>query len=356
MNKIAIITDTHWGARNDSVAFLDYYDKFYTNIFFPYLKEHGIKEILHLGDIFDRRKFINFNTLDRAREIFFDKLVSEDVVMHLVIGNHDTYFKNTNEINSPDLLLGEYKSHIKIYSKPEIVSFGNTDILLMPWMCTDNMEESLNIINNPKSAQVCMGHLELAGFEMNKGIVIEHGMDSNIFGRFDLVCSGHFHHRSKKGNIRYLGCPYEITWSDYGDQKGFHSFNTDTRELDFVHNPYTMFNKIHYDDSMWKDYGAIDTLDFSDLSGTYVKVIVNTKNNPYWFDLFIDRLEKVDPLAIQVVDDNLYLNLEDDGDIVNEAEDTLSILKKFVESAEVDIDKKEIDKILGELYVEALSI
>ena len=57
--KIALITDTHFGARNDSLLFLDFFRKFYENIFFPTLKERGIKEIIHLGDVVDRRKFIN---------------------------------------------------------------------------------------------------------------------------------------------------------------------------------------------------------------------------------------------------------------------------------------------------------
>jgi len=200
-----------------------------------------------------------------------------------------------------------------------------------------------------------MGHLELAGFEMYKGSVIDHGMATDIFEKFDLVCSGHYHHKSNKGNVNYLGCPYEITWSDYGDQKGFHIFDTETRTLEFIPNPYTMFNKVHYDDST----NQIESVTIEDLEkyrNTYIKVIVHTKNNPYWFDMFIDKLEKVDPLGIQVVEDNLYLNLEDDSDIVNEAEDTLSILKKFVDNIELNVEKKDVERFLSELYSEASNL
>ena len=68
--KIALITDTHFGARNDSEVFNDYFFKFYDNTFFPYLEEHNIKHCIHLGDITDRRKFINFKTLQKFRHDF----------------------------------------------------------------------------------------------------------------------------------------------------------------------------------------------------------------------------------------------------------------------------------------------
>ena len=126
--------------------------------------------------------------------------------------------------------------------------------------------------------------------------------------------------------------------------------------LTFIQNPYTMFNKILYDDNTINYGELLNTLNFDEYSNTYVKVIVRTKNNPYWFDMFIDKLEKSDPIMIQVVDDNFNLQLEDDDDIINEAEDTLTILKRFVDTVEISTDKKEIDKFLSELYAEASSI
>ena len=89
--KVAIITDQHFGARNDSIQCLDYYQNFYDNIFFPKLEEQQIKHILILGDTFDRRKFINFNTLSRAKKMFFDKAYDNDIFITMIAGNHDTY-------------------------------------------------------------------------------------------------------------------------------------------------------------------------------------------------------------------------------------------------------------------------
>ena len=116
-----------------------------------------------------------------------------------------------------------------------------------------------------------------------------------------------------------------------------------------------MFYKVWYDDTE-QTLDKLLSENFEYVKSSYVKVIVHTKNNPYWFDMFIDQLEKVDPLGIQVVEDNLYLNLEDDSDIVNEAEDTLSILKKFVDNTELNVEKKDVERFLSELYAEASSI
>jgi hypothetical protein len=227
---------------------------------------------------------------------------------------------------------------------------------MLPWICDENYKQSMELINSTK-AQICFGHLELGGFEMHKGTVMHDGADANIFSKFDLVCSGHYHHRSSRGNIHYLGCPYEMTWSDYNDPKGFHIFDTDTRTLTFIENPYTMFHKIVYDDSNTTLNDLLET-DFSKYKGTYVKIIVRSKTNPYWYDLFVDGLEKADPVNVQAVDDNLNLNLESDGEIIDEAESTIDILKKYVEGLDMVDDKLKpaLDNLLRSLYEEALQI
>ena len=97
--KIALINDTHWGARNDSPAFIDYFNRFYNEIFFPYLQQNNINTIVHLGDVVDRRKFINHNTAHNFKLNFWDKIDLLNIDTHVIIGNHDTYYKNTNEIS-----------------------------------------------------------------------------------------------------------------------------------------------------------------------------------------------------------------------------------------------------------------
>jgi len=353
--KIALITDSHWGIRNDNNIFLDYSKLFLDNIFFPYLDSNNIKTVIHGGDIVDRRKYININTAKRLREDFLTPLSERDLDVHIIAGNHDTYFKNTNDVNAiQEIIKGSYPK-FKIYDKfAESVDFGGTSILLIPWICADNREQVLNEIKSTKS-QIAIGHLEIQGFEMYKGSIVSHGDDRSIFDKFDMVFSGHFHHRSTDGHIFYLGSHGEFTWSDYNDPRGFHIFDTETREIKFIENPYKIFKKVWYNDS---DENFLQTkVDYSQFKNSIVKVIVTNKTNHFWFDKFIENIESENPYQIQIVEDHLNLNLEEDEDIVNEAESTLDIFKKYIDGYEVKhIDKNKLSNKITELYNEAISL
>lgn len=354
--KIALLTDSHAGVRNDSLAFHDYMQKFYSTVFLPYLRDNGIHTVVHCGDIIDRRKFININTAYRLRKDLIEPALNQGIEWHQIIGNHDTYHKNTNEVSSFIELFGSYENYctINIYDTTTEVMFGDTKILLIPWICDDNKEHSFNLIRNT-DAQIAFGHLELQGFEMFKGSIISHGDDPTLFGRFDIVCSGHFHHRSNRGNIYYLGSPAEFTWSDYNDPRGFHIFDTETRELTFIENPYKMFKKVWYNDG---DEKFLDSeMDYSKFEGCIVKVIVQEKNNPFWFEKFVENIEKQNPVDIQIVEDHLNLGLEEDKDIIDEAESTLDICRKYISNVDVKgIDKQKLEKKIVNLYFEAMTI
>ena len=173
--KVAIITDQHFGARNDSTHFLDFYEKFYNEVFFPTIKSHGIDTVLILGDTFDRRKYVNFFTLKRAKQMFFDPLFNLGIQVHMLAGNHDTYFKNTNEVNSVDLLLSEYAISMNVIDGPTEIYVGPHKICMMPWLCADNYEDSMQMLKNT-DARYCMGHFEIAGFAMYRGMPSHEGL------------------------------------------------------------------------------------------------------------------------------------------------------------------------------------
>jgi DNA repair exonuclease SbcCD nuclease subunit len=347
--KVAIITDQHFGARNDSIAFLDFFEKFYDNTFFPALDANSIDTVLVLGDTFDRRKYVNFYALDRAKKMFFDKLEERGIRVHMLAGNHDTYYKNTNEVNSPDLLLVEY-GNIDVISKPETIVVDGTSICMMPWICPENYQESLDHIKNTK-AEICMGHFEIAGFAMYRGMESHDGLAKETFEKFDLVFSGHYHHRSSDKHIHYLGNPYELTWQDYNDPRGFHLFDLDTRELEFICNPYRMFERIEYND---KDTDPID-LDVLELEQKYVKLVVVNKTDFYKFDKFIQKLYNKGCHEIKIIEDMSEFQDGEIGEEIN-LEDTLSVLSHYVDSIETDVDKEQIKTYMRTLYTEAVNI
>lgn len=356
--KCAIITDQHFGARNDSVGFLDYYESFYTNIFFPKLKEANINTVLILGDTFDRRKYVNFLTLKRTKQMFFDPLHTMGVKVYMLAGNHDTYFKNTNKVNSVQLLTQEY-DNITVIDSPQTIhleyAHENHDILMIPWICADNYEDCLDEIEN-SNANICMGHFEIEGFSMYRGMPSEEGLSRSLFKKFDVTFSGHYHHKSKQDNIHYLGNPYQLTWQDYGDDRGFHIFDVQTQELEFIKNPYTMFVRLVYDDK--KD--SVADLTSHDCTGyvdKYIKVVVVNKKNPYLFDVFINNIYKVNPADVTIVEDFSDLTEDGNSDNIDQAEDTLTILNTYVDNLENEnLDSNRLKGILKELYVEALNI
>ena len=353
--KIALISDTHWGVKNDSPVMLNNMKEFLDKIFYPYLDSNNVSTVVHLGDLVDRRKYINIATAQRLREDFLEKIASRNIDFHIIAGNHDTYYKNTNNVNSLNELVRNQYPEFKVWdNKPVSWTFNNTQILLTPWICDENREASLRAINETRSS-ILFGHLELAGFPMYVGAPPSDGDDPNIFNKFDTVCSGHYHHRSSRSNIHYLGSPCEFTWADYNDKKGFHVFDTETRELEFIENPFTMFEKVWYDDATLGH--EPEGIDLSCFEGRHIKVIVKNKLDPYKFDMFISQLEKRGVHDLQVVEDHLNLNLEEDADIINEAEDTMSILRKYLTSMSANTDIKiRVEKIVSDLYMKAQTI
>ena len=350
--KLCILGDTHFGARGDSLDFHKYFQKFYDEVFFPYLIENDIKVVFQMGDLFDRRKFINFNSLYLSRKYFFEKCERLGIQLHTLIGNHDVAYKNTLEVNSPSLLLNEY-NNIEIYEEFDTVDFDGVSIDVVPWICDDNVDDIFNRMKESK-AQICFGHFEIAGFEMDRGNVCESGIDKQSLSKYDVVLTGHFHHKSTDGNITYVGTPYEMTWADWNDPKGFHIFDTETREMNFVKNSFSMFHKITYDDGKttfedWKEY------DFSKLKECYVKVVVLNKQNPFLFDHVIDSLYKAGVSDLSIVEDFTDVNVDLDQDLIDQAEDTITILSKYIDNLTLDVEPEKLKTLMRELYVEALN-
>jgi len=342
--KVAIITDSHYGARKGSKLFHDYFEQFYKNIFFPTLEQYGITTVIHMGDAFDSRKSIDYQSLDWAKRVVFEPLKKYDV--HMIVGNHDSYYKNTNSTNSPQLLLKDYLN-IKTYSSPTEIKIENLNVLLLPWICADNEEQTLKMIKKTK-AKVVMGHLELQGFRAHRGHVMEDGMSTDMFSKFDLVYSGHYHTRSNDGKIFYLGNPYEMFWNDVNDTRGFHIFDTETLKHTPIDNPYRMFYNIYYEDTPYQ------TFNVREYENKIVRVIVRKKSDIKQFERFIDKLYNANIAELKVVE-NFAIEVSEDFEAF-ESEDTISVLNRYIEEAEVNLDKSILQKMLGEIYQEACEI
>jgi len=344
--KVAIITDQHFGARKSSKILHDYYGKFYKNIFFPYLKENNIKTVVDMGDTFDNRRTIDLWAIDWARTNYYDVLHEMGIKVHTVVGNHTAYYKDTNEINTIDLLLRQY-DNVKTYAEVEEIKLGNLNVLLIPWINSENEESSFDLIKNSKS-KVAMGHLELNGFRAHRGHVMEDGMDIDAFEKFDKVYSGHYHTRSDNGKIYYLGNPYEMFWNDVNDPRGFHIFDTETTEHTPVDNPYSIFYNVYYEDTPHQLFDA------SEYKDKIVKVIVRKKTEQKKFEKFLDKLYSVGVHELKIVENFVIQDNEEFE--VEETENTISILNRYIDESDMDCDKSVVKGILQKIYSEACEV
>ena len=344
--KVVIITDQHFGMRKGSQDFHDYMRKFYEEVFFPFLDKNKINTVLDLGDTFDNRKAIDFWSLDWAKKNYYDLLSDRGIKVYTVVGNHTAYYKNTLGINAINLLLQEYEN-VHLIEKPETLNIGGLDICFIPWICVENETETYDVISNTK-ANICMGHLELSGFEAHQGYYMDHGMNREVFSKFKKVFTGHFHHRSHSENIYYLGNPYQMYWNDYGDVRGFHLFDTKTTKLKFIKNPYNMFAKIYYDDTVVDP----DTIDETECNNKFVKLIVEKRTNYYAYDNLVERLYQTGVHDLKIID-NTQEEINPTGDI--EVEGTLSFLENYIEEIDYE-DKDTLKSIIGSIYSESLQL
>jgi len=347
--KIALINDTHFGARGDSQLFFDYFMKFFDEVFFPYIKKNNIKTIIHAGDLMDRRKFVNFNILNQVRTQFMDKLRDENIELHCILGNHDVYYRNTNMVNS----IRELFNHdLNLYEKPEVVNFDGLDIALLPWVNKENEEESVEFIKTA-SAPILIGHLELRGYDVMRGVKFDGGMDATIFDRYEKVLSGHFHCRQEDGNVYYMGTQYQITFADLNETKGFHVLDTETRDIEFIENPFKMFHTLRYNDNSGPL--DIDEIETSHMKDSYIKLFVESKKHPYSFDRFMDKLYEAGVAKITVVEDIIDSEWTKE-EIVDLAQDTVTLINNEIDLIDEVEDKTRMKKLIKDLYMESLSL
>lgn len=380
MTKYCVVTDTHAGARSDSLLFDDFFFEFWEKVFFPYLEKNNITNVIHMGDLVDRRKFINLAVADSWHKRFFQKLQSMGVKLHVIIGNHDVYYRNTNDVNCMNQIFWGY-DNVKVYTEAQDVFLSEENptrpYAFIPWINSGNQQQTLEYVSNTQ-ATIAFGHLEINGFEMDVGNVCDSGLPRSVFQKFDSVYTGHFHHKSDDGKIFYLGNTYQITWADYGEKRGFHVFDTESCTMDFIPNPFEMFFKLTYDDTnsdfirRFIQKFSSDSKKKNPLKNRYVKIIVVNKNDPHLYDDFMDTIQRVgepfelttaEDFSAPIIDDE-YANSEenDTKELMEYGMDTMTVLNRYVDnlssnnSLPQNIDATRSKNILRELYVEAVNL
>lgn len=336
---------------------------YFRTSFFPEVISRGIDTIIHCGDVFDRRKYVNFLTMKKFQHDFFEQLVENDLHMLVIPGNHDCPLTNMTTTNSLNILLRGYDDNVTIFNHPTEVEIDGSTFLFSPWISLENSESSVEAIEASK-ARFVVGHYEINGFEVRTGSIMDHGMEMSLFSKFELVMSGHFHKRSTIGNITYVGTPYQLNWGDHGMVKGFHILDTETGELEFVPSPKDLFTTISYNDTVGDESSMISIIETMDVRDQFVRIYVYAKTNPYLLDLLVDRLESRGAISVQVISrDQNYGQFEDNEEHLIEAlngpqqETTEQFITRYIEQMDLSstaIDKTSLINLLLSLYHQAV--
>ena len=349
------MADTHFGARGDSQLFLNQAVLFFENIFIPHLLKEKIDTVIHFGDIVDRRKYINFQVLHVVRNRILSLFKKHGITIHLIIGNHDTYYKNSQKVNAPSELFSDL-DFLKIYTEPQEVVFDGTPILFVPWITDETEEAAHNLLENSRATVAC-GHFQITGYEMFNGIFSSEGMSQTVFSKFEAVFSGHFHHKSKHGNISYLGSPYELTFNELESRKGFHIFDTDTLKVAFIRNNNRMFYKHVYNDA---DKSLEEVLDFDGnvYTDKFVKIVVEHKENGFFFDAFVEEIRRQNPHDISIVDFTEMDFSDAEIDENHETHNTMDILFDQIDNLKsayikTPDERNILKELMHKLYLEA---
>jgi calcineurin-like phosphoesterase family protein len=346
--RVWFITDIHLGVKNNSNEWVEIIEAYFDNFFFPLVEENYQPGdvLLCLGDFFDSRQSVNLRVLnlgvkiaEKFSEIFVDGI-------WILIGNHDIFGKNTNDINSLKTI--KWIPGITICEEPTSIKLGNRTFFMMPWR--KNTEEEESCLDNIHPHDFLCCHCDIRGLKFNKFVNIEHGSDISKFQKFSKVFSGHIHYAQKVGNIHMLGSPYELTRSDMGNSKGIYLLDLETQQIEFFGNDFSpKFKRYSFDDILEKTPEEVN-LEFSN---NFVDVLIEPRmalKAP--LNLLTESVENPRKIQFHPYDPNQATSLTEKlRDEESSNFEVMDFIREYVQNLEIpDDDKEKILKTISKLY------
>jgi DNA repair exonuclease SbcCD nuclease subunit len=354
--KLTLISDIHLGVKNNDETFLENTKQFFIKQVCEVIEKNDSKYLLILGDLFDNRINVNILVKNTAMEIFNHILTKfPDLKIMLLVGNHDIYYKNTLEVSSLNMFK-KYDERLRVISRIQSMEFDGCKTLLVPWLVEgsknkDIFTKFIQKYNKTKEQQfdLCLGHFDVNGFEVVRGVVEKHGIPLSDFEAFGNVFSGHFHIRNKMGNVQYLGCPYEITWNDWGDPKGITVFDTDTRTAEFIENtinPKHIIVKI----------SSIDETKLDDLKGNFIKVVIDKDIESSKKNNILSILEKTTADCVTLDETVPVIDGEEVEIDMDRVSSPLEFVWSYTDEVKIpeNIEKDKLKIFINDLYLKVL--
>lgn len=361
MTRICLIGDTHVGAKNFNKTVFEKMMVYFETELFPYLIKHNVREVIHLGDLVHNRTLIDNDIDGQFKKRFFRWFEDNKIVIHCLIGNHDSYFKNTIEHNYQSANLREFK-YVNIIEKSTILNIGKYKIGFMPWMTKYN-----EIYNIPKAKEVDIlcGHFEIQGALMQGNSFSRKGLNYQEFADYKMVLSGHFHAMSKVGNFRYLGTQYQMNWSDYNNERGFWVLEDNWKIIFKKNQTSPKHLKIYYieqnnGDIILKLGGLgknLKSLDFNQAcqytEKNFIKFIVKKYNNQDLLERYFEQISKNSLERVEIINESSIIedfDFEKYEEDMKEDVDMFSNIENFILNSQFaqKIDKYIlVDKVRG---------
>lgn len=340
MSKVAILGDVHFGARNGNKALQKAQGEFFTKLFWPTCVKSKVTDVIQLGDLFDDRKSLRHEDIRFCQDYFIDPAEWLKIKLHILVGNHDVpHLRDLKE--SAQEVLG-----IAAYSKVADVVIGGRSVRFCPWLCEANLEESMHWIK--EGGDILVGHFGITEFNMGLGFKCNDGLDSKLFGAWKHVWSGHFHHQDFKYNIRYMGTPYQMSWTDADTKHGFWIWDTETDELEYFDNQERLYVKYNWHEDLLKT----ELVNHKD---KWVRLEVKDKPDVKKFEKFVDIINSQEPADLKIIEQFEQYHSESVTDML-ELVETETLIDQYVDDVATEDDKHAIKVLMRDIYAEAKTI
>lgn len=350
MNKVLFLGDLHLGIRNGSSIFLNMMKKYFNEELFPYILKNDIKYVIQLGDILDKRKSIDFIVSNYLTNAFFKFFETNKIHFYSTVGNHDLYYRQSVELDGPSQFSNN--EYIHIVKTVTNIKIHDKNFILCPWICEENKEQIINDlkgIKDTKNSFLC-GHFELAGFPIQRGFISDkETLPKDILSNYFKVMSGHYHSPSSKDNVSYIGTPYQLTWSDYGDKKKVVVYDFDDKEFEEIYTELEIYHKIFYSDDI--------KINYKDYNNCYVKIILNSDYTDNKLNVFLSEFENsANLLGLQVIN-QLDANDTIEEISITDIDNPIDIMINVINDRISDENIKTLAKSLSyDIYKEAQSM
>lgn len=346
-NKIYILSDMHFGVRNNSVSvndvIVEYFDWFIGKVNSDG-ESRDTRTLFVLGDVFNSRVSVNFMILQSVFDVF-NKLSGLFSEIYVIAGNHDCYYLDNNSITSISFL-GTIPG-VTVIESPMELDINGKKCLMFPW--EHNPETAFEFIDGNNSDYLFC-HMEINGMKYANGQKIENNITHTLLSKYVHVYSGHIHKRQEHGNVTYVGTPYQIDLGDIHDVKGFYILDKDFNEI-FVENTVSpFFESINISKILENDVDTVKKM----IDNAYVDVICNKElYNNFNLRAFQDKLIELGisfrKMSFYPESGVFYENVNNETqdtsvlDIRNEAVEMFKSMKKS--DSEIKLRMEYFDKI-----------